>query len=181
LLTCKIFISINKKEHSWSTIDMSYLDKVLKELYDARIKDVSKMQKISFSDAQKTGIKKVAFDIYKVMNDQYDGLWKVEEVDGTKFLVRASDPQYQTKDDGSWSAVSSYDGRNVTLSYKNVPICKFESDSFGFTPNDVFTFKSAVLEEVKENPDFLKGVFGSQPKLKTEAITNVFPELKKFV
>jgi hypothetical protein len=38
-----------------------------------------------------------------------------------------------------------------------------------------------VLEEVKENPDFLKGVFGSQPKLKTEAITNVFPELKKFV
>ncbi len=160
---------------------MSYLDNVLINLYKTRVKDVSKLDKIAFSEAEKGGIKKVAFDIYKVMNDQYDGLWKVEEVGGTKFLVRASDPKFDTKDDGSWSATSSYDGNNVTLAYKNVPICKFESDSFGFSPNDVGTFKSAVLEELKENPEFLKGVFKSQSKLKTEALTNVFPELKKFV
>jgi len=154
---------------------MKELDNILFDLYQKRIKDVSKKNKIALSEA--VGLKKVAFDIYKIMNDQYNDLWKVE--DG--FLVRSSDPKYQVKEGGDWSAVSSYDGKIVTLAYKNVPVCNFSSEEYGFSNNDVFTFKGALLDEVSQNNDFLKNVFSSQAKSKREALTNVFPELKKFV
>ncbi len=154
---------------------MKELDNILFDLYQKRVKDVSKKNKIALDEA--VGLKKVAFDIYKIMNDQYDDLWKVE--DG--FLVRSSDPKYQVKEGGDWSAVSSYDGKIVTLAYKNVPVCNFSSEEYGFSTDDVFTFKSALLDEVKENNDFLKNVFSSQAKSKREALQNVFPELKKFV
>lgn len=154
---------------------MKELDNILFDLYQKRTKDVSKKNKIALSEA--VGLKKIAFDIYKVMNDQYNDLWKVE--DG--FLVRSSDPKYQVKEGGDWSAVSSYDGKIVTLAYKNVPVCNFSSEEYGFSTNDVFTFKGALLDEVSQNNDFLKNVFSSQAKSKREALTNVFPELKKFV
>lgn len=154
---------------------MKELDDILFDLYQNRIKDVSKKNKIPLNEA--VGLKKVAFDIYKVMNDQYGDLWKVE--DG--FLVRNSDPKYQVKEGGDWSAVSSYDGKIVTLAYKNVPICNFPSEEYGFSTDDVFTFKGALLEEVSENGEFVKNVFSSQTKSKKEALMNVFPELKKFV
>lgn len=154
---------------------MRELDNILFDLYQKRIKDVSKKNKIAIDEA--VGLKKVAFDIYKIMNDQYNDLWRVE--DG--FLVRSSDPKYQVKEGGDWSAVSSYDGKIVTLAYKNVPVCNFSSEEYGFSTEDVFTFKSALLDEVSQNNDFLKNVFSSQAKSKKEALTNVFPELKKFV
>jgi hypothetical protein len=154
---------------------MKELDNILFDLYQKRIKDVSKKNKISMDEA--VGLKKVAFDIYKIMNDQYNDLWRVE--DG--FLVRSSDPKYQVKEGGDWSAVSSYDGKIVTLAYKNVPVCNFSSEEYGFSTEDVFTFKSALLDEVSQNNDFLKNVFSSQARSKKEALTNVFPELKKFV
>jgi len=154
---------------------MKELDNILFDLYQKRTKDVSKKNKIALSEA--VGLKKIAFDIYKVMNDQYNDLWRVE--DG--FLVRSSDPKYQVKEGGDWSAVSSYDGDIVTLAYKNVPVCNFSSDEYGFSTNDVFTFKGALLDEISENNDFVKNVFSSQTKSKREALTNVFPELKKFV
>lgn len=154
---------------------MNNLDGILFDLYQKRITDVSKKNKIAISEA--VGLKKVAFDIYKVMNDQYDDLWRVE--DG--FLVRSSDPKYEVKEGGDWSAVSSYDGKIVTLAYKNVPVCNFSSEEYGFSTEDVFTFKGALLDEVSENNDFIKNIFSSQARSKKEALTNVFPELKKFV
>lgn len=154
---------------------MKELDNILFDLYQKRTKDVSKKNKIALSEA--VGLKKIAFDIYKVMNDQYNDLWRVE--DG--FLVRSSDPKYQVKEGGDWSAVSSYDGDIVTLAYKNVPVCNFSSDEYGFSTNDVFTFKGALLDEISESNDFVKNVFSSQTKSKREALTSVFPELKKFV
>ena len=158
---------------------MKELDNVLFDLYQKRITDVSKKNKIAFDEA--VGLKKIAFDIYKVMNDQYNDLWRVEDIDGSRFLVRSSDPKYQVKEGGDWSAVSSYDGKIVTLAYKNVPVCNFPSDDYGFSTDDVFTFKSALLDEVSQNNEFVKSVFSSQAKSKKEALTNVFPELKKFV
>lgn len=154
---------------------MNELDNILFDLYQNRVKDISKKNKIPVSDA--IGLKKIAFDLYKIMNDQYGDLWKVE--DG--FLIRSSDPKYGVKEGGDWSAVSNYEGNIVTLAYKNIPVCNFSSEEYGFSSDDVFTFKSALLEEVSESSDFLKSVFSSQTKSKTEALASVFPELKKFV
>ena len=117
--------------------------------------------------------------MYKVMGDQYDDLWKVEEIDGSNFLIRSSDPKYQTKEGGDWSASSNYDYNHVTLSYKNVPICGFSSDEYGFSGDDIFTFKSALLDVVSSDKEFIKKVVASQPSAKAEVIKNLFPEILK--
>jgi hypothetical protein len=156
---------------------MSELDEVLIKLFKKQSSDISSKDRLPLSDDLK--IKKVAFDIYKVMGDHYNDLWKMEDVDGAKYLIRSSDPQYQVKEGGDWSTSSNYEYNNVTLSYKKVPICSFSADEFGFTGDDVFTFKSALLDVVGSDQEFVKKVIASQPKAKAEAIESLFPELLK--
>jgi len=156
---------------------MSELDDVLINFFKNQSSDVSVKDKIPLTKNLK--IKKVAFDMYKVMGDQYDDLWKVEEIDGSNFLIRSSDPKYQTKEGGDWSASSNYDYNHVTLSYKNVPICGFSSDEYGFSGDDIFTFKSALLDVVSSDKEFIKKVVASQPSAKVEVIKNLFPEILK--
>lgn len=156
---------------------MSEIDSILIELQKKRASNISQKDRIKVTDDLQ--IKKVAFDMYKVLRDQYDGLWKVEDVDGEKFLVRSSDPQYSNDSKGSWLVTGNYDSDNVTLSYKNVPICSFSSDEFGFSKDDIFTFKSALLDVIETDSEFVKKVIGKQPKAKVAAIESLFPELLK--
>jgi hypothetical protein len=156
---------------------MSELDDVLIKLFKKQSSDISTKDRMLLTDDLK--IKKIAFDMYKVMGDQYNDLWKVEEVDGSRFLVRSSDPQYQKKEGGDWTASSNYDYNHVTLSYKNVPICGFSSDEYGFNDNDIFTFKSALLDVASSDEEFIKKVIASQPKAKADVIKDLFPEILK--
>ena len=154
---------------------MSELDEVLIKLFKKQPSDVSEKDKMPLTNDLK--IKKVAFDMYKVLGDQYDDLWKAEEIDGNMFLVRSSDPQYRMKEGGDWSASSNYDHNHVTLSYKNVPICGFAADEFGFSDEDIFTFKSALLDVASSDKEFVKKVVANQAKAKAEVIKNLFPEI----
>ena len=156
---------------------MSELDKVLLQLQENRSSNLSAKNRIKFSED--LHIKKVAFDMYKVLRDQYDDLWKVEEVEGERFLVRSSEPKFSQKDEGNWVVTGNYDCDSVTLSYKNVPICSFTSEEFGFDSNDIFTFKSALLDVIETDEGFVKKVLEKQPKAKVSAIRNLFPELIK--
>ena len=159
---------------------MSELDKILVDLHRKRTSSVS--NKISIPLTSDLKIKKVAFDVVKVLSDHYEGLWTVTEDDsGNKHLVRASDPTFGVKEAGSWTAVSDYDHKNITLSYKSVPICRFSSEEYGFTDGDIFTFKSALLETVGSDTEFLKDVLSEQPNLKISALVETFPELKKYI
>jgi len=156
---------------------MPELDDVLIDFFKKQSSDISVKDIIPMTNDLK--IKKIAFDMYKVMGDQYDDLWKVEEIDGATFLVRSSDPKYQKKEGGDWSASSNYDHNHVTLSYKNIPICSFSSDEYGFSSDDIFTFKSALLDVIDSDREFVKKVVASQPKAKAEVIKNLFPEILK--
>ena len=72
---------------------MSDLDRILINLSKNRRKDVSSKHTIPLEEGLR--IKKVAFDMYKVLSDHYDGLWTISEDDeGQKHLVRASDPSF---------------------------------------------------------------------------------------
>lgn len=156
---------------------MSDLDRVLVELSRSQSTDLSDKNKILISDGLR--IKKVAFDMYKVFGDQYDDLWRVEKEGDDSFLVRSSDPQYQRKEGGDWSASSNYDYNNVTLSYKNVPICAFSAEDYGFNNDDIFTFKAALLDMASTDTGFLKKVIGSQANAKVSAIESIFPDMFK--
>ena len=158
---------------------MSDLDKILIDLEQKRTSSISRKTRIPLTDD--LIIKKVAFDMVKVLSDHYEGLWKVEEDEaGSKHLVRASDPVFKSEEGGHWSATSDYDLKNVVLSYKAVPIYRFSSNEYGFSDGDIFTFKSALLDAVRSDTGFISDILADQPNLKVAALTDTFPELKEY-
>tara|TARA_B100001094_G_scaffold333399_1_gene411486 strand:- start:10217 stop:10693 length:477 start_codon:yes stop_codon:yes gene_type:complete len=156
---------------------MSELDDILLKLSQDREKNPSNKNRIELTDD--LVIKKVAFDMVKVFGDQYNDLWKVEKEGDSTFLVRSSHPKYESKTTGDWSALSDYNSSSVTLSYRGVPICSFSSDEYGFSRDDVFTFKTALLDMAETDPLFVNKVVNSQLEAKASAIKQVFPDLFK--
>lgn len=156
---------------------MSDIDKVLIDIFKQASLDPTNKDVLEVSED--LPIRKVAFDMYKVFGDHYDGLWKLEEMDGKQFLVRASDPQYQNKQAGDWTVSSNYEYNDVTLKYKNVPICSFSADDFGFGRNDITIFKSAIFDMINSDDKFVKEIISSQSKSKFETLQQIFPELIK--
>lgn len=155
----------------------SELDKTLIDLLREQSNDITNKNMIKLSEAK--GFRKVAFDMFK---DHYDGLWRLDKVNGEDTLIRSSDPKYSyASGQNGWSASSDYDFRNITLCYKNVPIHRFSSNEFEFSEGDIGLFKSAILESVNEDGDFLKSILSSQPKSKIEALCSTFPEMNKFL
>lgn len=161
---------------------LANIDKVLLDVIKRNSKNTGDKNKIAYSkDLESSGdIKKVAFDVYRVANDPYKDLWNLESVDGQDYLVRASDPQPALESRGDWTAISSHDKRDVTLAYKKVPIARFSSDKYKFNKDELFTFKSALLENVKDS-EFIKNVLMEQPESKRIALVSEFPELKKII
>jgi hypothetical protein len=161
---------------------LANIDRILEDVVRRNSKNVGNKNTIPYSEAleENGSIKKVAFDVYKVADDPYHNLWAMENINGVPYLVRASDPQSEEKVFGDWTAITSNDRSNVTLAYKKVPIARFSSDKFGFSKDDVITFKSALLDNTK-NENFIKDVLQEQPESKRLALMSEFPEFKKFI
>ena len=123
--------------------------------------------------------KKVAFDLYRVDNDPYNGLWVSKELDGKQHLVRTEDPTYNYQDNGDWVAITDYDCANITLAYKNAPIVSFSSEEFGFDNENVISFKNVILDKISSDDKFFSEVMSDQPREKLSAIFETFPELKR--
>lgn len=159
------------------------IDKVLIKTLRKQSPSIAHKTRIKFSDdLVKTGqVRKEAFDVYRVDNDPYENMWLLEDVGGVPHLVRASDPIFESAEKGDWIAISDYDKKNITLSYKNAPIARFSSDDFGFDLESIMTFKSALLDRVSEDEEFIKEVLAEQPRSKREDLTVSFPELKKYI
>ena len=158
---------------------MSFLDKVLMELSNNSRPGISGKNRIKVTDELR--LKKVAFDMVKVYGDEYDDLWWAESTNDGVFLVRASNPEFQTKESSNWKAISDFSRQNITLSYRGVPIARFASSEYSFTPEDVGIFKEALLERAVGDNEFVKQVFASQSDAKKSAISSAFPELKDII
>lgn len=158
---------------------MNYLDEMLINLYKKQSSDLGIKSQLEVSDA--VSFKKVAFDRFKVENDPYESLWALQEIDGKQFLVRASDPQFETRKSGDWEAISDYDKQNVTLSYRNIPITRFSSSEYGFSSDDISIFKTALIEKSSSDDSFVRELLKDQSQTKREALLSTFPELKKFI
>lgn len=159
------------------------IDRILMDTLRKQSPGVSEKKTIKFSEEliESGQIKKVAFDVYKVDNDPYENIWILENIDGVPHLVRASDPSFESSVKGDWAAVSDHDKRNVTLAYKNTPVARFSSQDYGFSKEDIITFKSALLGRIGDDKEFIKEVLAEQPESKRIALADTFPELRKFV
>lgn len=158
------------------------LDNILSKLLQKQSRDLD--DKVILEVNKDIGFEKVAFDLVRITSspyNPYDGLWALSEVEGKQFLVRASDPKFDYKNSGDWSAMSDFEGKNVTLAYKNIPIHRFSSSDYGFSSDDVTIFKSAILDKTTSDEKFLREVLSEQPILKKESLVTTFPELKKYI
>lgn len=164
---------------------LANIDRVLTDVIRKNSKSIADQNKIEYScDMEKSGaIRKVAFDVYKVDNDPYDGLWLVEDIGGKPFLIRASDEPAESEEanDGSWIVTSNMNKDQVTLSYNKFPIAAFSSEKYNFSKDDIFTFKSAILDNIKNDETFVKDLLLEQPESKRQALVRAFPEFKKFI
>jgi hypothetical protein len=155
------------------------LDEILIDFFKKKSDNLGHKTSIKITDD--LHIKKIAFDLFKVDNDPYEGLWASQDIDGESFLVRVSSPEYMYNDSGDWTAISDPDRENVTLSYKNTPIIRFSSSEYNFSNDDIMTFKSAVLERASGDSSFVKNVLLEQPDQKRQALLLTFPELSQFL
>lgn len=162
---------------------LANIDKTLIKLMTKKSKSLADQNRILFSNEliEQGHIRKIAFDVYKVDNDPYQDLWVTQEIDGQVHLVRAETNRNERKESGDWSAVSDSQKQNVTLSYKNIPITRFSSTEYGFGSEDIMTFKSALLDVIENDNEFVKKILASQPESKRESLTASFPELKKII
>ena len=155
------------------------IDKTLVDFFEKKSKNLRSKNRIKYSED--ILIKKIAFDYFKVDNDPYEGLWKMEEHDGEKYLVRSSGTDNDQKTIGDWTAVSDHSKSNITLAYKNVPVALLSSSEYKFDKDSIMTFKSALLDVIGKDEGAVKDILQLQPKAKTEALSSTFPELKKFL
>lgn len=158
------------------------LDNILANLLQKQSSDLNDKHSVELT--KDIVLEKVAFDLVRITSspyNPYDGLWTLSETDGKKFLVRASDPRFESSGSGDWSAISDYDCKNVTLAYKNVPIHRFSSNDFGFSNDSVSIFKSTLLEKTSSDNSFLKELLSEQPSTKRDSLVTTFPELKKYI
>lgn len=134
------------------------------------------------ADTVRNRMHKVAFDVYSVENDPYDGLWRLESNadDGKEYLVRMdgedNGASSETKT-GGWSATSNESGSSITLAYNNIPIQRLAGKIFGFSKDDVGFFKRALLEKVYKDEGFRNKVLDMQSDERKTEIYKTFPEL----
>lgn len=152
--------------------------------YEALLKIVSKPKsQVKFSDKILLSevnhkIKKVAFDVYNIDNDPYDGLWKLESSDdGKEYLVRMDNNPLTEVKTGGWTATSNGDSTNIVLSYKGVPIHRLSNKIFSFNASDVGIFKRALLEKISSNENFRNMILDMQSEDKKSELIGLFPEL----
>jgi len=155
------------------------IDKALVDFFEKKKKSLASKNKIKYSED--ILIKKVAFDHFKVDNDPYESLWKMEDHDGERYLIRTPNTDNHKGSIGDWTAVSDHSKSNITLAYKNVPVALLSSSEYSFDKDSIMTFKSALLDIMKKDSDAVKDIIKLQPKAKVEALYNTFPELKKFL
>jgi hypothetical protein len=119
-------------------------------------------------------ITKVAFDVWKTNED--NAFWKVEKgEDGEEYLVRIKGLEDQDTDDTQpittptgWTAEADGAGKNITLSYLGIPLCKFASERFGFDSTNAEDFKNFVVTKTTDS-DFVDRLLTIIPE-ETKAI-----------
>lgn len=143
-----------------------------------KTKKTAKLENKIAADTVRSHMKKVAFDVYNLDNDPYDGLWKLESSadDGKEYLVRMDNDVAETKT-GGWTALSNENGTSITLAYKNVPIQRLSGKIFGFNKDDVGIFKKALVEKVAQDDNFKNMILGMLSNDSIKELVKAFPEL----
>lgn len=125
--------------------------------------------------------KKVAFDVFQMNSAQKESLWSLEsDEDGSQYLVALYDDDQSDglESKSNWQALSDKESKNITLTYKDVPIKRFASQDYGFDANDIHLFQKSLVGLLNSNPSVVSEMLRSQSKERLGIIAQHFPELQ---
>ena len=109
-------------------------------------------------DEVKGQFKKVAWDVYKPL-DNSEIFWELrEDADGTKYLysMYEDSPIKVNSNDADelapltatasldWQAICDHQKKNITLAFRNVPIKRFSASEFNFAPDEAESFAKFI-------------------------------------
>lgn len=131
------------------------------------------------ADSVRSRMHKIAFDVYSIENDPYDGLWRLESNadDGKEYLIRMDNDSSVEAKTGGWSAISNESSSSITLAYCGVPVQRLSNKIFGFSKDDVGLFKQALLEKVSKDTTFREKILDMQSDERKTELYKTFPEL----
>lgn len=136
--------------------------------------DLSEIKKIIDPDPNKIPLSgnehrmvRVAFDVFRLKNNDPEELWQVQSSDDGEFLVRTytlPEDEIVTSD---WSVSEDSKKANLTISYKTIPIKRIAMSNFGITTeNDSFIFQRALYNKLSNDGKFVNKMVNSLPKIK---------------
>jgi hypothetical protein len=123
---------------------------------------------------------KVAFDVFRLNNSPINSLWTLEDGDdGEQYLVaQYEDEESETLESrGAWMTLSDREGKNITLFYREMPIQRFASKDYEFTPEDIHIFQQTLIEKLSSDKTFVEKLLKSQSEEKRKMLLQQFPEL----
>jgi len=141
---------------------------------------INKDNKRLLYSAHKHRFTKIGFDVFKLNNSPVESYWTLEQAeDGKEYLVANYEKSAETSEqhDNSWKALSDKTSSNITLIYRDIPIKRFASSEYRFTEDDIDIFKSALVEKLSKDKEFVGKLIDLLPEEKKSALSGLFPEL----
>lgn len=138
-------------------------------------KAVNKSRTVYAYEDVKHLFKKVAFDVYKPVTGS-EQLWELrDDPDGKQYLFALYEDSEDIVAQASakeWYALADAQGKNITLSYKQIPIARFASDVCGFQPEEAASF-AEFIEKKAMNQDFVSEMLKHLPEAKRTALVSL--------
>ena len=135
-------------------------------------KAVNKTRTIYEFEDVKHLFKKVAFDVYKPINGS-EQLWELKDgEDGKQYLYalyEEGEDLVSTASLKEWFATPDAQGKNITLSYQQVPIMRFSSTDCGFSPTEANHF-AEYIEKRAMDASFVGEMLKHLPEAKRNAL-----------
>lgn len=99
---------------------------------------------------------RVAFDVFRLKNNDPEELWQVQSSDDGEFLVRTytlPEDEIVTSD---WSVSEDSKKANLTISYKKTPIKRIAMKDFGIkTDEDAYILQRALFNKLSKDLNFV--------------------------
>lgn len=121
-------------------------------------------------------IVRVAFDLFRIKDNDPEELWQVQSSEDGEFLVRTfSVPD----EDGltttsSWSVNSDKKEENITVAYQNMPIVRVATKDYNANDSEsVIILKRTLLDNLKNNYTFAFQFVADLPIEKQSALKNM--------
>lgn len=130
----------------------------------------------------KDKLRKVAFDVVRFTdgNDEFKGLWQIRKDETGEYIVAMYEDENSPaiKTSSNWSVIADSNNENVTFFYKNKPLLKKATATFGVSSEDIQGIVANLPERLQENKKLASALISELSADERKDLLNNFQELQ---